>query len=158
LKNIALKRNLERFPVDFMFKLTQEEWTLLRSQIVTLKTGQGKHSKYLPYAFTELGVSMLSSVLNSQSAIQINIKIMRAFVYVRQLVLCKPADRTAQQLQTEVRALRTYIEDVISEQKDVNEDTRSQLEAINQALAELQSQKETTADRLQIGYTAPQYR
>jgi phage regulator Rha-like protein len=84
----AVKRNISRFPEDFMFKLTWEETQSLRSQIVTLnKTGRGKHLKYLPYAFTEQGVAMLSSVLNSERAIQVNIAIMRAFVKLRQILI-----------------------------------------------------------------------
>lgn len=84
--NQAVKRNIERFPEDFMFQLTEEEAALLRSQIVTLKTGRGQHSKYLPYAFTEQGVAMLSSVLRSERAIQVNIEIMRTFVRLRQML------------------------------------------------------------------------
>jgi hypothetical protein len=91
----AVKRNLKRFPEDFMFRLTWEEAknlkspsttlaTALRSQFVTLK--RGKHSKYLPYAFTEQGVAMLSSVLRSDRAIHVNIEIMRAFVRLRQIL------------------------------------------------------------------------
>ena len=79
----AIKRNIERFPADFMFQLTIEEADLLRSQIVTLKTGRGRHRKYLPYAFTEQGVAMLSSVLHSARAVHVNIEIMRAFVRLR---------------------------------------------------------------------------
>jgi hypothetical protein len=79
--NQAVKRNIERFPEDFMFQLTRDEYTSLRSQFVTLKRGQ--HSKYLPLAFTEQGVAMLSSVLNSERAVQVNIAIMRAFVQMR---------------------------------------------------------------------------
>jgi hypothetical protein len=95
----AVKRNLDRFPEDFMFQLTWEEVGLLRSQSVilngepglrsqsvTLKPGRGKHLKYLPYAFTEQGVAMLSSVLRSPRAIQVNIGIMRAFVKLRELL------------------------------------------------------------------------
>ena len=80
----AVKRNIERFSDDFMFQLTAEEATLLRSQTVTLKTGRGQHRKYLPYAFTEQGVAMLSSVLNAPRAIAVNIEIMRAFVRLRE--------------------------------------------------------------------------
>lgn len=75
----AVRRNIERFPQDFMFELTTEELMSLRSQIVILKKSRGGHSKYLPFAFTEQGVAMLSSVLNSYKAIQVNITIMRAF-------------------------------------------------------------------------------
>ncbi len=98
--NQAVKRNGKRFPEDFMFQLTKLEFdeiqaqmtTLensdsLRSQIVTLKKGRGQHQKYLPFAFTEQGVAMLSGILNSEKAINMNIAIMRAFVAVRQILL-----------------------------------------------------------------------
>ncbi|MEP6683664.1 MAG: ORF6N domain-containing protein [Parafilimonas sp.] len=98
--NLAVKRNIKRFPPDFMFQLTKKEYdslrfqieTLepsdsLRSQIATLKTGRGQHSKYLPYVFTEQGVAMLSGVLNSDKAINMNIAIMRAFVEIRKILL-----------------------------------------------------------------------
>jgi hypothetical protein len=84
----AVRRNIERFPRDFMFKLTREEFNSLTSQIVILKNkGRGQHSKYLPFAFTEQGVAMLSSVLRSKKAIEINISIMRAFVVIRKFAL-----------------------------------------------------------------------
>jgi hypothetical protein len=82
----AVKRNLERFPSDFMFQLAHEEAEVLRSQSVTLKPGRGQHRKYLPYAFTEQGVAMLSIVLRSPRAVQVNIEIMRAFVRLRRLL------------------------------------------------------------------------
>jgi hypothetical protein len=82
----AVKRSIERFPDDFMFQLSRGEWTALRSQIVILKTGRGHHRKYLPYAFTEQGVAMLSGVLRSRRAAEVNIQIMRAFVRLRQLL------------------------------------------------------------------------
>ncbi|MFC1866809.1 ORF6N domain-containing protein [Thermodesulfobacteriota bacterium] len=81
----AVRRNKKRFPDDFIFELTKEENQSLRSQNVTLKRGQ--HSKYLPFAFTEQGVAMLSSVLNSERAIEVNIEIMRAFVRLREVLL-----------------------------------------------------------------------
>jgi len=84
--NQAVKRNLVRFPGDFMFQLTAEEATLLRSQSVTLKTGRGRHRKYQPYAFTEQGVAMLSSVLRSERAMLVNVEIMRAFVRLRRML------------------------------------------------------------------------
>ena len=92
--NLAVKRNIKRFPYDFMFKLTKEEYEEiklqndtkgLRFQNETLK--RGEHSKYLPYAFTEQGVAMLSSVLNSDRAIMVNIQIIRIFTRMRQLLL-----------------------------------------------------------------------
>ena len=82
----AVKRNVERFPSDFMFELTSAEAESLRSQFVTLDTGRGKHAKYLPFAFTEQGVAMLSSVLRSRRAIEVNIAIMRAFVKLREML------------------------------------------------------------------------
>ena len=99
--NLAVKRNIKRFPQDFMFQLSKEEFEALRFQIETLeksdkplrlqnetlKKGRGQHSKYLPYAFTEQGVAMLSGVLNSDKAINMNIAIMRAFVEVRRVLL-----------------------------------------------------------------------
>lgn len=87
--NQAVKRNIERFPDDFMFQITKEEVnsTLFsRSQFVTLKTIRGENIKYLPYAFTENGIAMLSSVLRSSTAIQVNIHIMRAFVSMRRFL------------------------------------------------------------------------
>ena len=82
----AVKRNLKRFPDDFMFQLTADEALSLRSQFVILKAGRGQHSKFLPYAFTEQGVAMLSSVLNSDRAIEVNIAIVRAFVRLREIL------------------------------------------------------------------------
>jgi hypothetical protein len=104
----AVRRNSSRFPEDFMFELTEEEWISLRSQIVTLKTGRGQHSKYLPFAFTEQGVAMLSSVLNNEKAIEINIAIMRSFVTLRKLELTyeeltKRVTEIEQQFATPVR-------------------------------------------------------
>lgn len=84
--NRAVKRNLDRFPDDFMFQLSKEEYDeLLRYQFGTLKRGQ--HSKYLPFAFTENGVAMLSSVLNSGRAIKVNIQIMRTFTKLREMLM-----------------------------------------------------------------------
>lgn len=96
----AVKRNIKRFPTDFMFQLTKEEWesirfqvealetnNSLRPQIAALKKGRGQHSKYLPLAFTEQGVAMLSGILNSDKAIAMNIAIMRAFVEIRRVLI-----------------------------------------------------------------------
>ena len=84
--NRAVRRNIARFPDDFMFQLTMEEAERLRYQFGTLKTGRGRHRKYRPYAFTEQGVAMLSSVLRSERAVRVNIEIMRAFVQLRQML------------------------------------------------------------------------
>ncbi len=83
--NQSIKRNIERFPEDFMFQLAEDEWESLRSQFVTSKTGRGGRT-YLPNVFTEHGVLMLSSVLNSQQAIQVNIQIVRIFTRTRKLL------------------------------------------------------------------------
>jgi hypothetical protein len=83
--NQAMKRNLERFPSDFSFQLTKEQWSSLRSQIVILENGRGKYSKYLPYAFTEHGVTMLASILKSERAVKMNIAIVRAFIALRKI-------------------------------------------------------------------------
>ena len=85
--NQAVKRNSERFPEDFMFQLTEKEYESLRSQFVTLETGRGKHRKYLPYAFTENGVYMLSAVLKSKVAVDVSIEIMRTFTKLREFTL-----------------------------------------------------------------------
>jgi hypothetical protein len=83
--NQAVKRNIGRFPTDFMFQLTKDEAARLRSQFVTLD-GRGQHPKYLPYVFTEQGVAMLSSVLHSERAIHVNVEIMRTFVRLRAML------------------------------------------------------------------------
>lgn len=85
--NEQVRRNLERFPEDFMFRLSKDEWYFLRSQIATLEPGMGKYPKYLPYTFTEHGVTMLASVLRSERAIKMNIAIVRAFIALRQLAI-----------------------------------------------------------------------
>ena len=153
----AVKRNTDRFPVDFMFQLTDEETEIWKSQIVmsnSIKMGVRRN----PYVFTELGVAMLSSVLNSKTAIQINMGIMRAFVAARQLLLNPPTD-PVRELQSEVKELKEYIEEVFADYNDINDDTRMQLELINQTLAELQAQK-ALADkpRNPIGFITPKKR
>jgi hypothetical protein len=81
----AVRRNIERFPEDFMFELSEEEYEILRCQFGTLRWGE--HAKYLPFAFTESGVATLSSVLNSKRAIEVNIQIMRAFIKLREMIV-----------------------------------------------------------------------
>lgn len=149
----SVKNNIRRFPApDFMFELTKDEWESLRCNFSTLNKGRGQHPKYMPYAFSELGVSMLSSVLNSDTAIEINISIMRAFVAVRHLVLNPPVDRVGQ-LENQVKELKEYIEDVFADYNDINDDTRMQLELINETLAELQNKnKALNKSRPKIGF------
>lgn len=155
--NQAVKRNIKRFPSDFMFQLSKDEWTNLRSQFVTSSWGG---TRKLPFAFTEQGVAMLSSILNSDTAIEVNIAIMRTFVAVRQIVsnttfTTSPAERI-EKLEHDVQELKEYMEEVFTDQNDINEDTRTQLELINQALAELQAAKRRADEpRNPIGFIKP---
>ena len=110
---------------------------ILISQFATSRWGG---TRKLPFAFTEQGLAMLSGIINSDIAIQVNIIIMRAFVAIRQLVLNPPVDRVTK-LQAEFSQFKEYIEDVFTDYNDINEDTRQQLEIINQTLAEMQTQK-----------------
>lgn len=149
--NQAVKRNIDRFPPDFMFQLTLEELEIWKSQIV-ISNAVRMGLRRPPYAFTELGVAMLSSVLNSKTAIQINMGIMRAFVAIRQRVTAPPLDTFAA-LQKEVKELKAYIEDVFADSNEINDDTRMQLELINQTLAELQSKdRQSLVSRPKIGF------
>ena len=149
----AVRRNSARFEgEDFMFELTKEE--ISRSQIVILNKGRGSNIKYAPFAFTELGVAMLSSVLNSPTAIEINRGIMQVFVAMRQLIHISPVDNIGE-LKNELKELKEYIEDVFTDQNDINEDTRIQLELINQTLAELQTKDRGFKERKRIGYKLP---
>ena len=149
----SVRRNRKRFPIDFMFELSKDEFEHLRSQFVTSNKRGG--TRYMPFAFTEQGVAMLSSVLNSDAAISINIGIMRAFVAMRQMIAQPPVNKL-DELQQEMKELKRYIEEVFSDQNDINEDTRVQLELINQTLAELQTQKRfTEKPRKPIGFIQP---
>ena len=153
----SVKRNIKRFPVDFMFELTKNEWRELVTNCDRLPENI-KHSSVSPFAFTEHGVTMLSSVLRSEIAISISIQIVRAFVAMRQLVLASPAVEV-KELQKEVKELKQYLDEVFTDYNDINEDTRMQIELINGTLAELQAKnKELNKPRRQIGYTSPQYK
>lgn len=153
--NQAVKRNIERFPEDFMFQLTNTEWETMSSQIVM--TSRAKRPKSaIPYAFTEHGVVMLSSTLRSNIAIQTSVLITRAFVAMRQLLLNPPVDRISL-FQQEIKELKEYIEDVFTDQNDINEDTRLQLELINQTLAGLQVKDRDFKERKRIGYKLPKH-
>ena len=153
--NQSVKRNIKRFPSDFMFQLTFEEWDNLKSQFVTSSWGG---TRKMPYAFTEQGIAMLSGLLNSDIAIEINIGIMRSFVAIRKMLLTNPNDEV-KELQNEVKELKQYIEEVFTDYNDINEETRMQLELINETLAELHSKdSQLKKERPQIGYTADRYR
>ena len=153
--NQAVKRNIDRFPEDFMFQVTAEEWVVISSQFVM--TSRNKRPKSaLPLAFTEHGVVMLSSVLRSDIAVQTSVLITRAFVAIRQMIANSPVIMSAQ-LQKEMKELKEYIEDVFADQNDINEDTRMQIELINQVLAELQVHKKLSdKPRRPIGFIRPE--
>ena len=177
--NQAVKRNIERFPEDFMFQLTKGEYEILtndilRSHIVTANIGDEKGdsnlrsqivtakeftmSRTLPYAFTEHGVAMLSSVLRSPLAIQVNIGIIRAFVEFRRLTKSLPTPTTYEdiaQLRKDFEELKLDIEDILHDQNDINESTRAQLDAISTALAELQANRPDNKPRRPIGFIKP---
>lgn len=130
--NKAVGRNLDRFPDDFMFQLTKEEHDFLRFQNGTIKKGRGEHSKYLPYVFTEQGIAMLSGVLRSPTAVQVNIRIMRTFVAVRQYLASLKCGNC--QLESEVKRLAAYIEEILADQNEINEDTRNAIAVLQAAV------------------------
>ena len=151
--NQAVKRNMKRFPEDFMFQLTPEE--CLRSQIVTLNTKQGQHLKYMPHAFTEQGVAMLSSILKSDTAIEINIRIMRTFVAIRNHLY------TTQRFTSELEAIKAKLEllerndeDNLEAINDLSEDIRQEIDTIYQAIAALSIKEPTQneSQRQKIGF------
>lgn len=163
--NEQVKRNVERFPEDFMFRLTKGEWEILKLQIATsnLPDNQKDNNwksqiatsnsikmgvRKMPYAFTELGVAMLSSVLNSPLAINTNIEIMRAFVSFRHVMaLAKKED-----LAKVKKEIIAYIDDILEDQNDINELTSAHLDVIDQTLAELQTEHKTRKNRRPIGF------
>ena len=155
--NERVKRNPKRFAGDdFMFQLTKDELDIVRSrsQNATLNKGRGSNVKYLPYAFTQLGVSMLSSVLDSDTAIEANRRIMRAFVAFQNLVLEPPA-KAYFELKQEIEKIKNEMNDILADQNDINEFTRAQLDAISTALAELQAKPAASKPRRPIGFIQP---
>ena len=150
----GVKRNIRRFPIDFMFELTQEEFNSLRSQFVTSNKRGG--TRYMPFAFTEQGVAMLSSILNGETAIEVNISIIRAFVSIRQYlsVTNKPI-KEIEDLKQRMKALEKGTEDTIAAINDLSEDTRKELDDIYLALSQLaDKQKQITrkSERKPIGF------
>ena len=145
-----VRRNIDRFPEDFMFELTSEEVSALRCQNGILKTGRGQHSKYLPFAFTEEGVAMLSGVLRSKVAVQVNINIMRAFVAVRQAIAAlQSSELRYEQVSRKVDQLNAHVEEILHDQNDINQlqsqfnsEVALQIEVINDALDQLREKKE----------------
>ena len=152
--NQAVKRNAERFPEDFMFRLTKEE--CLRSQIVTLNEDHGKHLKYMPYAFTEQGVAMLSSVLKSSTAIQINIFIMRAFVTMRNYVASvSAASAELAEFKERLMLIEQSCKDNADAVSDLSEDMQKELDDIYLALSQLADKQKTLKNyknRNRIGF------
>ena len=151
--NKSVQRNIKRFPSDFMFQLTKEEFDQLKTNLI-FQNGISNWggTRKLPYAFTEQGPAMLSGISNSDTAIQVNINIMRAFVAMRRLISNPPVDKNAE-LREEMKKLKDYMEEIFADQNDMNEDTRIQLELINQTLAELQvHQKLSDKPRRPIGF------
>ena len=172
--NEQVKRNIERFPEDFMFQLTIGEHEILKSQIAISNSSDNQNVAVLisqiatskpkerrggtqkrPYAFTENGVAMLSSVLRSPLAIQVNIGIMRAFTVFRHLAY-QPLPDSNVDLRQEIQAIRNEMNEILADQNEINEDTRAQLDAISEALSELQSDKKSSLPLPEIGYTAIQ--
>ena len=166
--NQAVKRNIERFPEDFMFQLTKGELEILRSQFVisnnagiqqdtdwksqfVISNFSKMGTRKLPYAFTENGVAMLSSVLRSPLAIQMNIGIMRVFTEIRRMAASLALPDSSAELRKEIQAVRDEMNEILADQNEINEDTRAQLDAISTALAELQDNR-TQRRRRTIGF------
>ena len=155
----SVRANINRFPPDFMFELTKDEYDSLRCKNFTLKNGRGQHSKYLPFAFTREGIAMLSGLLRSEIAVQANINIMRAFFQMQEaLLIVSNTQLQLEQIRSEVKQLRTELNDTLADQNDINESTRAQLEAINDALTELQNLDKKQQPLPEIGYAAIQKR
>ena len=139
--NEQVKRNLVRFPADFMFQLTEEEWESLRSQIATLKPGRGQHRKYMPYAFTEHGAIMAATILNSPRATEVSVYVVRAFVRLREVLasnaeLAKRLDDLERS--TEAKAMQ---HDIFAR------NTRAQLKQVFDAIRELMTPPEPQKKR-----------
>jgi hypothetical protein len=146
--NEQVKRNAARFPTDFMFQLSADEFDSLRSQIATLKTGRGQHRKYLPYVFTEHGAIMAAMVLNSPRAVEVSVYVVRAFVRLRQAaVLHKDlADRLIN--------LEEKTEALAMSQDTFTRNTRNQLRQVFDALRELTMPPDPP--KRPIGFVHPQ--
>lgn len=149
-----VKRNLTRFPEDFMFELSHEENNTLRCQIGT-SNGRGGN-RYNTFAFTEQGIAMLSTVLTSELAIQMNINIMRAFVLMRQaLSELSATNLRVEQLTRRVDDLNHYVGEILREQSDINDATALQIDLIQNSLAELHAEKKERDEensRRRIGF------
>ena len=152
--NKAVKRNMRRFPPDFMFQLDKEEFVKLKNDLIFQNgTSSWGGTRKLPFAFTEQGLAMLSGILNSDIAIDVNISIMRAFVALRRMAVTLPNTTSdVTQLRKDFEELKLDIEDILRDQNEINEDTRLQLDAISTALAALQSKDPKQKPRRKIGF------
>ena len=149
--NQSVKRNIKRFPEDFMFQLTSIEWAAISSQFVM--TSRAKRPKSaLPLAFTEHGALALASVLRSDVAIETGIIVTRAFVAMRQTLTALALPSKIAEIEGSINSLRQDIDDILADQNDINESTRAQLDAISQALAELQAKEPRPKARRRIGF------
>ena len=154
--NKAVKRNIRRFPPDFMFQLTKDEFEELKANLIFhFGISRWGGTRKLPHAFTEQGVAMLSSVLKSQTAVDVNIKIMRAFVAMRQMLTYSTLPESVATLSQELYKLKQEVNDILADQNDINESTRAQLDAISTALAELQAKSTDNKNRKPIGFIQP---
>lgn len=167
--NKAVKRNIKRFPADFMFQLTKEEWESLKFQIGILKTDKenlifqnGTSSwggtRKLPFAFTEQGLAMLSGILNSDIAIYVNIAIMRAFVTIRQGLPTVNSHQELEDLKKRIKALEEVSEETLSALNDLSEESRKEFDDIYLALSQLAQKKKKETQQSTIGYKAIQER
>ena len=165
----AVRANIERFPDDFMFELTKEEYDSLRCNFFTsnnegdalrcknFTSNKRGGNRYLPFAFTREGIAMLSGLLRSSIAVQANINIMRAFFQMQEaLLIVSNTQLQLEQIRSEIKQLRTDMNDTLADQNEINELTRAQLDAISEALSELQSDKKSSLPLPEIGYTAIQ--
>jgi hypothetical protein len=131
-----VRRNLDRFPVDFMFELIKEEWKELVANCDKLPATV-KYNPTMPFVFTQEGVAMLSGVLRSPTAVQVNINIMRAFAYMRQYVLQAPTYQDFEKLKNKILALEERSEENLKAVNELSEDTQNSLDEIYLALSEL---------------------
>ena len=148
----TVKANISRFPSDFMFELTKEEFEVLRCRKFTSKSRGG--TRYLPYAFTQEGVVMLSGLLRSEVAIKANIHIMRAFVKMRTtLASVERLSMDIEDMRHQISELNHYMEGILKDQNDINEETMMQLQLINESLAEMRSDRiDSITRRKKIGF------
>ena len=153
--NKAVKRNIRRFPDDFMFQLTKAEFDELKTNLI-FQNGASNWggTRKLPYAFTEQGLAMLSGLLNSDIAIKVNVNIMRAFVAIRQMITDNSPLKRLSTLEKNFNELKQDLEEIFADYNDINEDTRAQIEALNTTLAELQAKPKNTP-RSPVGFIKP---